>query len=466
MEIVQMRIQLAAISSLCWFMPILIGIFSCLHLPQSHFRQKDQNSKQIPTVLTIAYTNDTDGYLQSCGCTSNQAGGLARRAHHISKLRIASHQQGSAFLLLDGGNLAKDMATAEAVVSSMEIMRYDAIASGLQDEKLGIPLFDLCRRVSIPLLSLSNISHQQTESFALFNQGKLRVAVISIPDLPVERIASLLHNLVSDLRKKYSDVLILGFSHLNFERERSLLAMPSMRGLLQVVVGRRGDQNRNVSELAGTILLPVCVQGEIGVVEFTAGEKGGVHLTIGSVRHHLESMYDIGSVDKEVERVVRGYFEKQANLLRDITTANKSNGTSQSFASVERCADCHAEETKQWQKSKHAIAAQTLRLKEKLVPQCLSCHNELFRRTKTFDVASSVAWQGVTCTTCHGDGVLHSALRTKDSIQRKVNENICRTCHDSQNDPHFEMASYRKKIQHWHTEKKNTGSQVSPNKRR
>jgi len=39
------------------------------------------------TTLTILYTNDTRGYLQTCGCSHSGLGGLDRRATLVKQVR-------------------------------------------------------------------------------------------------------------------------------------------------------------------------------------------------------------------------------------------------------------------------------------------------------------------------------------------------------------------------------------------
>lgn len=100
-------------------------------------------------------------------------------------------------------------------------------------------------------------------------------------------------------------------------------------------------------------------------------------------------------------------------------------------------------------KSKHHQAVRTLQEKDRLVSECLRCHSEAFRRTQRFSPAQPLAFDGVHCAACHGDGALHAALRTRDSIARRVEEKTCRACHDPENDPTFDYEACLEKIRHW-----------------
>jgi len=109
---------------------------------------------------------------------------------------------------------------------------------------------------------------------------------------------------------------------------------------------------------------------------------------------------------------------------------------------------CHPAQYAQWQTQKHAQAIESLRQKERLVPECLKCHSEQYRRTGKF-VPNLGRADGVQCSTCHGEGVIHSLLEGPDRIERDMGEVGCRSCHDADNDPEFAYEAARAIIRHW-----------------
>ena len=96
--------------------------------------------------------------------------------------------------------------------------------------------------------------------------------------------------------------------------------------------------------------------------------------------------------------------------------------------------------------SKHAV--ETLAAKQRLVPECLPCHSEQYRRTGKF-VAGWGQADGVQCSTCHGEGVVHSLLERKDQIVRDPGEGLCVRCHDTAHDESFDLARDRERVKHW-----------------
>jgi predicted CxxxxCH...CXXCH cytochrome family protein len=91
---------------------------------------------------------------------------------------------------------------------------------------------------------------------------------------------------------------------------------------------------------------------------------------------------------------------------------------------------------------------ETLAAKQRLVPECLPCHSEQYRRTGKFVVGWGQA-DGVQCSTCHGEGMVHSLLERKDQIVRDPGEKLCLTCHEAERDSQFQYVTYQWKIKHW-----------------
>jgi len=79
--------------------------------------------------LTILYTNDTRGYLQTCGCSHSGLGGLERRATLIQQVRAEQPH----VLLLGSGNQAEEPERAEVILEAMAAMGYDALGVGPLD---------------------------------------------------------------------------------------------------------------------------------------------------------------------------------------------------------------------------------------------------------------------------------------------------------------------------------------------
>ena len=91
------------------------------------------------TPVTIVLTGESVGYLEPCGCTTGQLGGIARRHTYIRNLRVR-HEH---VLLLDLGDLSagfgrQEQLKAETFVNAMNEMGYGAAAVGERDVFLAL----------------------------------------------------------------------------------------------------------------------------------------------------------------------------------------------------------------------------------------------------------------------------------------------------------------------------------------
>lgn len=78
--------------------------------------------------VTISYSGQIDGYLEDCGCPSNNAGGLARRYYYISQ----RSRDKSKLLQLDSGGYSKydmdpDGVRTKAIIEIYKKMGMDAV---------------------------------------------------------------------------------------------------------------------------------------------------------------------------------------------------------------------------------------------------------------------------------------------------------------------------------------------------
>jgi hypothetical protein len=124
----------------------------------------------------LLLTADTNGYLQSYGCTSGQAGGLAKRATRIRQLR----KDGVPTVFVDCGNLAVELPRAEVVVDTLRLMRCDAVGAGELELQLGKPFFELARSRNLPALCWPAAATVQAIASTIVKVGQLNV--VAAPD--------------------------------------------------------------------------------------------------------------------------------------------------------------------------------------------------------------------------------------------------------------------------------------------
>lgn len=108
------------------------------------------------------------------------------------------------------------------------------------------------------------------------------------------------------------------------------------------------------------------------------------------------------------------------------------------FIGIEACTECHDEERKVWDGTKHAHAYETLQkdFKEYNL-DCVSCHVTGYGKPGGSTVVHNEKLRGVQCETCHGPGSLHAKDPSKKGliILKPEPQTCVAECHHS---PHVE----------------------------
>ncbi len=96
-------------------------------------------------VASLVISGEQYGYLEPCGCTQGQLGGLKRRFDLVERLR---NEQKMPLILIDLGSLVKDPAGArggfdqaklkfQVALKALGLLKYDALALSPDDLKVG-----------------------------------------------------------------------------------------------------------------------------------------------------------------------------------------------------------------------------------------------------------------------------------------------------------------------------------------
>jgi hypothetical protein len=116
------------------------------------------------------------------------------------------------------------------------------------------------------------------------------------------------------------------------------------------------------------------------------------------------------------------------------------------FAGAISCKRCHDVNYRNWLKTKHAKASQTIAASPKYAQEeCLMCHSTGYGKVGEYAIVAEIPFylQGVQCEACHGEGRGHPE---KGSIKRKVTLGACRNCHTKDQSPTFNYRAYLEKI--------------------
>ncbi len=110
------------------------------------------------------------------------------------------------------------------------------------------------------------------------------------------------------------------------------------------------------------------------------------------------------------------------------------------------CKRCHEVNYRNWLKTKHAKATQTIATSPRYAQEeCLICHSTGYGKIGEFVTVDEVPFylRGVQCEACHGEGKGHPG---KGKLERKVTLGVCRNCHTKDQSPIFNYLAYLEKI--------------------
>jgi hypothetical protein len=112
------------------------------------------------------------------------------------------------------------------------------------------------------------------------------------------------------------------------------------------------------------------------------------------------------------------------------------------------CLDCHPDPATVWEASKHHHAWETLEAVGKQHHlNCTGCHVTGWQKPGGVCRLDKVAGrEDVGCESCHGPGSKHVDAPGPTTIVGKPGEAVCVTCHNRENSPHFDFATYLPRI--------------------
>jgi hypothetical protein len=141
-------------------------------------------------------------------------------------------------------------------------------------------------------------------------------------------------------------------------------------------------------------------------------------------------------------------INKQINIIGEKQIKKATNNNSMYIGSIS-CKKCHLEQFDIWQKSKHAIAYDTLiTKKQQFNLDCIICH---ITGDGDMDQGDAVNLpknlQGVGCENCHGPGKQHISNPQSNRMKSSPPASICLKCHTNDHDDSFDYETDLIKLQ-------------------
>jgi hypothetical protein len=387
-------------------------------------------------------------------------GGIPRRATWLHSLAV-----NDALVSLDNGDLTEalgrqDELKAETLVEMLSALEYGAINLGEKDFRLGIPYLQSLQARFKGALLCANVLQQDgkplfSESTSLTRQieGKpVKIAVAGVlseqlaapipalnPGLKVHPAVAALARIAPSLAS--ADVRILLFHGPKTEAADLAKQFPMFQ---LVVCSHEGDHPMEPLRVGESLIVNSGRDGKYGErALFTAGSAWRV-ADVKAVSLGPELADDARMMELNLAYQNRITAE---DLLAKVPKVPLLDG--ERFAGSESCAGCHAEAYRIWKGSGHAHALDTLTaVKQDRDPECVQCHVVGLDRTTGFTNRAQTPSLGhVGCESCHGAAGRHAANPASAKLL-KLDQTACLGCHNPQNSPRFDFATYWPKVKH------------------
>ena len=515
--------------------------------------------------LVLVLSGQTYGYLQKCGCSNPQKGGLERRYNIVQALKA----RGWEVVGLDVGDVPhqlpytptseQTLTKYEVAMQAMKLMGYQATAVG--EEELLRPLLTALAKYTLqegnelPRVHAANIANSKefpgsrgsalTASDVIASKGGLSIGVIGVlgyelTQKPIDRSVQFnprTDKVIKDefdqwaKKKLVPDVNVLlyqGPMEYEFEinrngkkekvradAETAAKAFPEFQIVLcKTNDGSDATDSPKVVNDGKTMICQVGQKGQnvgvVGIYKNAAGTK--LFYQRVAVTEEFDTM---AAAEKEhpILKLLQDYSDtvKSGDYLSEMAKRKKllsvqTQYKDAAFAGDSQCAMCHEGESAHWQKTKHAHAYDALvniakrPTGRQFDGECIVCHTVGYEyKTGYLNEKTTPGLKNVQCEACHGPANLHVAeeannlakkrtdkkyvamlspwksagkgamptvektdamAKEKDPVKRQARmtpaENdvylrvyqTCAKCHDIDNDPKFDLATYWKEIAH------------------
>ena len=488
--------------------------------PGEHSSQIVDDSDVVPVwkewpkpQLALMISGEQHGYFEPCGCTSNQMGGMARRADLLNKLMDAGWDVRG----VDLGGLSR-RTTRQAQIKfeiSMQALRdlqYMAVGLGPEDLRLQ-PDFLLSQDipdetgnglqfVSANLLFYNDPAIGTPAPFRIVEVGERRVGITSVlsettissiiapgsnTDISWASPGPAIETALQEFDAQQVDFRIL-LSHSLPDESRQLAEIYPQFDVIVVAQGFSDpDPTVEPEKIGNTMMLQVGHKGKyVGVLGlYPAGEGTPVRFQLLPLER---------SEFNDAQQMI-GHMREYQQRLRDeeIVVAEGVVGhpSGASFVGAETCRDCHHTSYDVWVNSPHAEALDSLDpanrregyerlngVSRMFDPECLSCHvtgwnaqehiryrtgflNEEFAELANEDSSLHSRLAGNQCENCHGPASRHVELieagnielaKKEVAVTLKQAKAICYRCHDNDNSPDFDFDTYWPQVEHYESE--------------
>jgi hypothetical protein len=453
--------------------------------------------------VALVLSGQAHGFLQPCGCSHPQYGGLARRYNFVEGILLK--ERGWPVVAVDLGDVPQRrgpqaLLKYTVAMKALQLLRYTAVGTG--ENEMAMPLIAALGEYALnnpsPRVLAANLVDKdknfpgmlQSWEITGGQNGVPRIGVIGVvadsvaalsqdADVRFDPVDKVLPGVLRELEAQRPEFLVLLFQG-SLEEAKACAA--KYKPFQVILCLSREEEPSGKPELVGnTAIIAVGHKGRyVGVVgAYRTGRRDRPF----ELRYELVSLgpqYETPA-GKEADNPIHALLEEYARTVKAgdyLARYPQTNHPVQvqfpgsTYVGSQKCKACHTHAYDVWMKSGHAHAYETLVTKahrpslRQFDGECVVCHTVGFGYTGGFtDEPRTPHLKDVGCETCHGPGSLHvkdwenpSLRAAMNPLKAKPGENprvvanridaSCQKCHDTDNSVHFNFEKYWPKIEH------------------
>jgi hypothetical protein len=446
--------------------------------------------------IALVITGQAYGYLQPCGCSEPQKGGLARRYNCIQMLK----NRGWNVIAADVGDVAGDNSPQSRLkyryaMKSMQLMDYCAVGVGEKEtlQPLGDCLGELLNEQPVPRVLAANLKNIKqnfpgmVDHTAVKNQGK-EIPIVGftsvvapsvaakVKDIQVkfDSIDDILPKMVAQLKAAKAELLVLLLQGSLEEAKNVAQKYPEFQ--LIVCLDESDEPSGKPEEVRDTRIVRLGHKakyvGIVGVNRAQAPQKPH------ELRYELIALEPEYETPKEQEgknpihKLMQEYADdvKRGDYLSKWYKGSHSvqvQFPEAKYVGSDQCKACHPAAYAVWEKHPHshaydALVKATRPTQRQFDGECIVCHTVGFKYKTGFESEKKTPdLLNVGCESCHGPGSEHANDKNNLQLRAAMNpfkirpgENqdkweirigdACASCHDTDNSVHFNFPTYWK----------------------
>lgn len=404
-----------------------------------------------PFVITWNY--DTSGYLETCGCSAHQLGGLTRRAAKLAGLRAKQP-----VLALEGAHIVEDaggfqLYKGETIVQALNLMQYGALVLGVREAQQGAAgLRELTAQAKFPCVCANLLVDGQPwpAPSAVVEVAGARVGItgVSQPEYVSFKLpegvgfsdpAQALGEALRDLRGK-ADLRVVCL-----EGEETWIEGMLAQFRDQAELFLTGDRDPATANYMFTSDPPRLNNWSLGkYLGLVTVDPLGTGFSFSGTNLPIE---DTLTQDAAVKNLLDNVYRPQ---LKERFFSQFKQDLSQVYLPPDYCADCHKKEYDAYMQSRHAGALNTLDGVGQLYnPDCMKCHVVYDAKLDELHALNCVSCHS-NITVDHVDAALNGKVQPPNPAVAAYTYEWCAQCHDEQNSLPFRehWPQYVKRIYH------------------